>query len=97
MFGKYDEYQANIEQSRLLGAYFRCGAHVTHLVTFRAPQTSTVVKNALNSLKELGTSYNDSGNLKCLYLQGGVSNCERIETSMSKEIVIKGKSCLKVS
>ena len=75
MFGKYDEYQANIEQSRLLGAYFRC---------------------ALNSVNELGLCYNDSGNLKCLYLIG-VCNCAKIETSLSKEIVIMGISCLKVS
>ena len=94
MSGNYDEYQANIDRSRLL-TY--CGAHVTHLVTFRAAQTSTVDKNALNSAKDLGTSYNDSGELKCLYLQGGISNCERIETSLSKEIVIMSISCLKVS
>ena len=94
---KNDEYQANIERSWLLGTNFRCGGHVTHLVTFRAPQTSTVVKNALNSLKKLGTSYNNSGNLKCLCLRGGVSKCERIETSLSEEIVIMGISCLEVS
>ena len=37
------------------------GAHVTHLVTSMAARTSTVVKNALTSVKELGTSYNGSG------------------------------------
>ena len=73
MSGNYDEYQANIDRSRLL-TYFGCGAHVTHLVTFRAAQTLTVVKNPLNSAKDLGTSHNDSGKLKCWYFQEGVSN-----------------------
>ena len=68
MSGKYDKYQANINRSRLLATYFDSRAHVTHLVTFRGAQSSTVVKNALNSAKDLGTSYNDSGELKCLYL-----------------------------
>ena len=47
--------------------YVRCGAHVTHLVTSRATQTSTDVGNALSSVKELDTSYTNSGKLKCLY------------------------------
>ena len=96
MSGNYDEDLANIDRSRLL-TYFGWGAHVTHLVTFRTAQTSTVVKNTLNSANDLRTSYNDAGELKFLYLQGGVSNHERIGTSLSKDIVIMSISCLKVS
>ena len=62
------------------------------MVNFKAAQISTLVKNALNSVRELGTSYNDSGKLECLYLQEGVSECERIEISLSNEMVVMGIS-----
>ena len=79
MSGKYNEYQAIINRIQLLGTYVRCGAHVTYLVTFRAAQTSTVVRKALNSVKKkLGASYSDSDELKCSYLKRVVSECERI-------------------
>ena len=98
MSGKYDGYQGNIETIEPLATYVRCGAHVTHiLITASAAQTPTVVKNALNSGKETSTSYNDLGKLECLYLRGGVSECERIETSLSKEMVVMGIGYLKVS
>ena len=87
MSGKYDGYQAIIDQIHPLGTYFRCGAHVTHLVTSRAFQTSTVVRKAPSSVRKLGVSYSDSGRLKCLSLRSGVSKCERIETSLSKYMI----------
>ena len=55
MYGKYDEYRANIDRSRLLGTCFRCGAQVTDFVIFRAARIPKSVKNAQNSVKELGT------------------------------------------
>ena len=80
-----------------IGTYICCGAHVTYLVTFSAAQTSTGVKNSLKSVKELGTSYNDSGILKCFYLRGGVSACESIEIFLSNELVVMANSYLEVS
>ena len=62
MSEKYDGYKANIDRIQPLGTYVRFGAHVTQLVTSMAARTLTVVKNALTSVKELGTSHNDSGN-----------------------------------
>ena len=66
MAGKYDSYQASTNRIQPIGKLVRCGAHITHLVTSSATETSTDVKKPLNSVKELGTYYNDSGNLKCL-------------------------------
>ena len=97
MSGKYDGYQANTNHIQPKGTYVRCGAHVTRLITSRATQTTTVVKRAMNSVKELGISYNNSGKLYCLYLQGGVSACERFETSLSHELGVMGNNCLEVS
>ena len=62
-----------------------CGRHVTHLVTSKAVQTSTVVRNALNSVQELGTFYKESVEFKDLYLRG--NDC--IETYMSNKMVVK--------
>ena len=67
MSGKYDGYQVNTNRIQPIGTLVRCEAHITHLVTSSsATETSTDVKKPLNSVKELGTYYNDSGNLKCL-------------------------------
>ena len=63
----------------------------------KAAQSSTHVKDALNSVRELGMSYNDSGRLKCLYLKGGVSECEWVKVSSFNEMVVMGISYLKVS
>ena len=57
--GKYDGHQANIDRIQPLCAYVCCGAHVTHLVSSRAAQTTTVFVNALNVVKALSTFYND--------------------------------------
>ena len=59
MSGKYNGYQANTNHIQPKGTYVQCAAHVTRLITSRATQTSTVVKNALNSVKELCTSYSN--------------------------------------
>ena len=58
----------------------------------KAAQSSTHVKDALNSVRELGMSYNDSGRLKCLYLKGGVSECEWVKVSSFNEMVVMGIS-----
>ena len=50
MPGKYDGYQASIDCIQQLGTYVHCGA-----------QTFIAVKSALYSVKELDTSYQDSG------------------------------------
>ena len=60
------------------------------MIIFKATQTSTLVNNILNSVRELGTSYNDSGKCKCLYLQGRNSECKRIDNSLPNEMVVMG-------
>ena len=97
MSGKYDGYPANTNRIQPIGTLVRCGAQVTHLVTSSATETSTDVKKSLNSVKEVGTSYSDSGKLKCLYLRGVVSACERIEIFLSIELVAIDISYFEVS
>ena len=88
MSGKYDGYQANTNRIQPIGTLVRYGARVTQFVTSSAAETSTDFVKSLNSAKKLGTSYNDSGKLKCLYLRGAVSACERIENFWSIELVV---------
>ena len=91
------DYKAHANRIQPIGTYVLCEANVTHLVTSSAAQTSTDVMYALNSVKELGKSYNDSGKLKYLYLRGGVSAWERIEIFLSNGLVVTGMSDLEVS
>ena len=60
-------------------------------------QTYTDVEKDLYSMEELGNSYEYSGELEFLYLQGGVKDCERIETSLSIDMAVIGTSHLQVS
>ena len=84
--GNYDGYQANLDCIQQLGTYVDCEV-----------QSSTVVQKALYSMKELVNSYKCSGELEFSYLQGGVKECERIETSLSIDMAVIGISHLKVS
>ena len=60
------------------------------MVNFKATQTSILVKDGLNnSVRDLGTSYNDSSKLKCMYLLG-VCECERIEILLFIEMAVMG-------
>ena len=93
MSGKYNTCQANIKRVHPLTTYVHCGVHVTHLVTSKAAQTSTVVRNVLNSVQELGTLYKESGEFKDLHLRGN----DRIETYISNKMIvteISRSSCL---
>ena len=86
MSGKYDGYQAKIDCLKQLGTRVYCGV-----------LSSAVFKNAFYSLKESCNFHIDSGELICLNLRGGVSECERIVISLSNEMVVVGFSYLIVS
>ena len=96
MSEKYDGQQVNIDRIQPLGIYYEhlyvhCGTYGTHTVNSKATRTSILVMDALNSVKELGTSYNDSSELNYLY-QLGVSECEAIGILLSNEMVVLGIS-----
>lgn len=64
MAGKYSGVQAIIQRAQPLAPYIHCGAHCVNLITQQACSASSVVRNALDWIHELGTFFGHSGKLK---------------------------------
>ena len=47
--------------------YVHCGAHVSHLIASKADNESTIIRNTLNTVQDLGSLYNQSGKFKQLF------------------------------
>ena len=47
-----------------LAKYYHCGAHVTHLVTSKAISSAEFMKDALETVQELGSLCIQSGKFK---------------------------------
>ena len=50
-----------------MALYFHCGAHVSYLIASKAINESTIIRNYLNTVQDLGSLYNQSGKLKQLF------------------------------
>lgn len=68
MAGLYNGCQAFIKQEQPLASYIHCGAHISHLITSKAIESASFIRDALNSIQELGNLYNSSGKFKHMYL-----------------------------
>ncbi len=64
MAGKYSGAQGVIQRAQPLAPDIHCGAHCVHLITQQACSASSVVRNALDWIHELGTYFGQSGKLK---------------------------------
>ncbi len=64
MAGKYSGAQAVIQRAQPLAPDIHCGAHCVHLITQQACSASSVVRNALDWIHDLGTFFGQSGKLK---------------------------------
>ena len=74
MSGKYNGCQAKLKELNPLANFVHCGAHVTHLVTSKAIQSSTIARNSLDAVQQLGVLYKESGKYKNLYLSSDASD-----------------------
>jgi hypothetical protein len=77
MAGEYRGCQAEIKKVQPLAHYVHCGAHMTNLVISKAVAESIFIRDALNSVQELGKLCNSSGKFKNMYLN---LNSEDVET-----------------
>lgn len=71
MSGVHKGCQARVKEFQPLAKYYHCGAHVTHLVTSKAIGSAEFMKDALETVQELGSLYSQSGKFKHLYLRSG--------------------------
>ena len=68
MAGKIHGCQAEIKKINKLALYVHCGAHCTNLITNKAITQSIFMRDALDSIQELGKLYEGSGKFKSLYI-----------------------------
>ncbi|CAL9706252.1 unnamed protein product [Knipowitschia caucasica] len=66
MAGKFSGAQAMLKKEQPLALYVHCGAHCVNLVTQSACSASSLVRDALQWVHEIGTLSNQSGKFKGL-------------------------------
>lgn len=88
MAGEYNGCQAKIKSKQPLALYTHCGSHVSNLVTSKSVQDSgsTLIRDALDCVHELGKYYQKSGKFKDLYLDQNSSDPEKASPGTLKPI-----------
>ena len=84
MSGAVNGCQALIKNMQPLASFYHCESHITHLVCSKAVSESSLIRDALDQLQELGNFYNASGKFKNLYLDG--NDLENVEITPLKPI-----------
>lgn len=74
MSGKYCGTQALIRVKQPLALYVHCGAHCVNLITQKACTASTIVRDALDWVHQLGVLCGQSGKFKQLFNQIAISD-----------------------
>lgn len=83
MAGKYTGAQAIIKRQQPVAMYVHCGANCVNLIAERACSASTLIRDSMQWVHELGTLSNQSGKFRAIFESKGDRKTQHIETSLS--------------
>lgn len=76
MSGAYKGCQAIIAKKQPLATYVHCSAHVTNLVATAAASASTLIRDSIECVNELGVLCNASGKFKSVLTRVAANSCD---------------------